>query len=109
MLVLTRGREEEIRIGDEIVVRVLDVKGDRVRLGISAPVHIPVHRQEVYLEIERMNRESLQIAGSGLEKARQLMQESPEKAKGTQPAANPTPASRKKRRKAVNTEVAHGT
>lgn len=73
MLVLTRSSDEEIRIGDDIVVRVLDVKGDRVRIGIAAPSEIPVHRQEIYLEIEKNNREALQIAGSGLQGAKTLL------------------------------------
>ena len=74
MLVLTRATDEEIRIGDDIIVRVLDVKGDRVRIGIEAPPAVPVHRQEVYLEIERANREALEVAGSGLKGHMQIVQ-----------------------------------
>ncbi len=47
MLVLTRKRTESIQIGDNILVTVLDISGNRVRLGIEAPKAIPVHRSEV--------------------------------------------------------------
>lgn len=53
MLVLSRQRDESIIIGDDIVVTVVDVRGDKVRLGIEAPTKIPVHRQEVYDAIQR--------------------------------------------------------
>ncbi|MEY3360878.1 MAG: hypothetical protein RL531_597 [Actinomycetota bacterium] len=48
MLVLTRKEQEAIMIGDSIVVRVLEVRGDQVRLGIEAPRDVVVHREEVY-------------------------------------------------------------
>ena len=53
MLVLSRHRDESIIIGDDIVITVVDVRGDKVRLGIDAPTDIPVHRQEVYEAIQR--------------------------------------------------------
>ena len=53
MLVLSRHRDESIIIGDNIVITVVDVRGDKVRLGIDAPTDIPVHRQEVYEAIQR--------------------------------------------------------
>lgn len=53
MLVLTRKKEEILRIGDDIAVTVIDVRGDKVRLGIAAPENVPVHRQEVYEAIQR--------------------------------------------------------
>ena len=55
MLVLSRQREESIIIGDNIVITVVDIRGDKVRLGIQAPKDISVHRQEVYEAIEREN------------------------------------------------------
>lgn len=55
MLVLSRQRDESIIIGDDIVVTVVDIRGDKVRLGIQAPMEIPVHRQEVYEAIQREN------------------------------------------------------
>jgi carbon storage regulator len=55
MLVLSRQRDESIMIGDTIVVTIVDIRGDKVRLGINAPTEIPVHRQEVYEAIQREN------------------------------------------------------
>ncbi len=56
MLVLSRKRDESIIIGDNIVITVVDVRGDKVRLGINAPTDIPIHRQEVYEAIQRENQ-----------------------------------------------------
>ena len=56
MLVLSRQRDQSIVIGDNVVVTIVDVRGDKVRLGIDAPGEIPVHRQEVYDAIQRENR-----------------------------------------------------
>ena len=53
MLVLSRKRNEQIRIGDDIVIAVVDIRGDKVRLGILAPKEVPVHRQEVYDAIKQ--------------------------------------------------------
>ena len=60
MLVLSRHRDESIMIGDDIVITVVDIRGDKVRLGIDAPTDIPVHRQEVYDAIQRENRKAAQ-------------------------------------------------
>ena len=62
MLVLSRQRDESIIIGDNIVITVVDIRGDKVRLGINAPTEIPVHRQEVY---EAIQRENQRASGSG--------------------------------------------
>ena len=61
MLVLSRQRDQSIMIGDNVVVTIVDVRGDKVRLGIDAPGEIPVHRQEVYDAIQRENRQSDQM------------------------------------------------
>jgi carbon storage regulator len=58
MLVLSRQRDESIVIGDNVVITIVDIRGDKVRLGIEAPGEIPVHRQEVYEAIQRENRKS---------------------------------------------------
>ena len=58
MLVLSRTRDETIMIGDEIEVTVVDVRGEKVRLGINAPPAIPVHRKEVYEAIKRENHQA---------------------------------------------------
>jgi creatinine deaminase len=61
MLVLTRQRDETIMIGDDIEVTVVDIRGDKVRLGINAPRSITVHRQEVYNQIRDENRAAAQV------------------------------------------------
>ena len=53
MLVLTRQRDQSIIIGENITITVVDIRGDKVRLGIDAPTEVPVHRQEVYDAIRR--------------------------------------------------------
>ncbi|MEM1062579.1 MAG: carbon storage regulator CsrA [Planctomycetota bacterium] len=52
MLVLSRKRNESIVIGDDVVVRVIEVRGDKVRLGIEAPREISVHRKEIFDAIQ---------------------------------------------------------
>ena len=53
MLVLSRQRDESIMIGDDVEITVVDIRGDKVRLGITAPKEIPVHRREIYDAIQR--------------------------------------------------------
>lgn len=60
MLVLTRKRNESIIISDEIKVTIVEVKGDQVKLGITAPKEVTVHREEIYLEIQRENKLAVQ-------------------------------------------------
>lgn len=60
MLVLSRKKNESIVINDNITVVVIDIRGDKVRLGIEAPKDVPVHRLEVYEAIKRNDR----ISGS---------------------------------------------
>jgi carbon storage regulator len=62
MLILSRKLGESIVIDGKIVVRVMRVDGDVVKLGIDAPTNVPVHRQEVYAEIQRNNQEALAFA-----------------------------------------------
>jgi carbon storage regulator len=61
MLVLSRHRDESIMIGDNVVVTIVDIRGDKVRLGIDAPQDIPVHRREVYEAIQRENEKASQL------------------------------------------------
>jgi carbon storage regulator len=58
VLVLTRRPGESVMVSDDVVVTVLDIRGDVVRLGIKAPRSIQVHREEVYRELQRVNREA---------------------------------------------------
>ncbi len=75
MLVLTRSPSQEIRIGHDIIVRVLEVKGDRVRIGIDAPMDVSVHRQEVYVEISRANEDATRVSDPGLVEVLDLARE----------------------------------
>lgn len=61
MLVLTRQREDSIMIGDDIEIKVVDIRGDKVRLGITAPRNILVYRSEVYEEIRKENRAAAEL------------------------------------------------
>ena len=58
MLILSRKRDEQIIINDNIVVTVVEIRGDKVRLGVDAPREIPVHRREVHEAIARQNGEA---------------------------------------------------
>lgn len=62
MLVLSRQRDEAIMIGDEVEITVVDIRGDKVRLGITAPRHIQVHRKEVYEAIKRENEAAAKLS-----------------------------------------------
>jgi carbon storage regulator len=53
MLVLSRKRSEEIMVGDDISIMVVEIRGDKVRIGIHAPKHIKVHRKEIWLTIQK--------------------------------------------------------
>lgn len=61
MLVLSRTRDETIMIGEDVCITVVDIRGDKVRLGVTAPRHVKVHRQEVYEAIQRENREAAKL------------------------------------------------
>jgi carbon storage regulator len=76
MLVLSRQRDESIVIGDNVVVTIVDVRGDKVRLGIEAPREISVHRREVYDAIQRENQQAAQIK---LDEARRIGNARPER------------------------------
>ena len=70
MLVLSRQRDETIMIGDEIELTVVDIRGDKVRIGIKAPSRIAVHRKEVYDAIKRENEQAACLTGSELKTVR---------------------------------------
>lgn len=67
MLVLSRQLDESIMIGDDIVLTIVDIRGDKVRIGIAAPTDIPVHRQEVYETIQRENMEAAFVEAAAAE------------------------------------------
>jgi carbon storage regulator len=56
MLILTRKRGEGIAIGNEIRISILEIHGKSIRIGIQAPKHIPVHREEIYIKVQEQNR-----------------------------------------------------
>jgi len=57
MLVLSRQKDESIMIGDDVEITIVDIRGNKVRLGITAPRHISVHRREIYDSIQREKKE----------------------------------------------------
>jgi carbon storage regulator len=67
MLVLSRQRDETIMIGDDIELTVVDIRGDKVRLGIKAPSHIAVHRKEIYDAIKRENEQAARLSEGELD------------------------------------------
>ncbi|MDB5296977.1 MAG: csrA 1, partial [Phycisphaerales bacterium] len=66
MLVLARQRDQTVMIGDDIEVTVVDIRGDKVRLGVNAPRTVSVHRKEVYDAIRRENEAAARVAPSDL-------------------------------------------
>lgn len=58
MLALSRKKDEAIIINDDIEITVIEVKGDQVKLGITAPKSVPIYRKEVYLQIQEANKEA---------------------------------------------------
>ena len=65
MLVLTRRLNQSIKIGDDIEITVIEVRGDQVRLVVSAPRDVSVHRKEVYLQIQQENRAAAAVDPAG--------------------------------------------
>jgi carbon storage regulator len=57
MLVLSRHKNESIVVGEDIIITVIEIRGDKVRLGVEAPMDVPVHRREVFDAIRRSEQE----------------------------------------------------
>lgn len=68
MLVLTRKLGESVTIGDDIKISVIDIKGRQVRLGIEAPPHMTIHREEIYARIQEENRRAAFLKAINMEK-----------------------------------------
>ena len=68
MLALSRRKGEALVINNNIEVTVLEVKGDQVKIGISAPKEVPIYRKEVYLQIQDSNKEAMQADLEALKK-----------------------------------------
>ncbi len=90
MLVLTRKLGESIAIDDHIKIRVVQIKGKQVRLGIEAPKDTKIHREEVYLAIQDQNKQSVGVSSEKTRNVSKLLKDSSEA--GTGPSATP-PAS----------------
>ena len=92
MLVLTRRPHQSIHIGDDIVVTVLEVKGDQIRIGINAPRNVQVHREEVLQALTQANRSAVLPTGTG-EVPVQSLPMAPARPAPTmqQPSAKPVP------------------
>ncbi len=80
MLVLTRRVGESIVIGNDVTVTVLEVRGDQIRIGIDAPKTVPIHREEVYVQVQQENRGAVASASQAADLLR-----------GVKPAAPPRP------------------
>ena len=73
MLALARKINESIMLGSDIEVTLLEIKGDQVKLGISAPKSVPIYRKEIFLQIQEENRQAMQ--GVDIEAMQQVFQE----------------------------------
>ncbi|MGN0349353.1 MAG: carbon storage regulator CsrA [Roseburia sp.] len=71
MLALTRKKGESLVINNDIEITVLEIRGDQVKIGISAPKEVPIYRKEVYLQIQQENQSALENAET-LEALKQL-------------------------------------
>jgi carbon storage regulator len=69
MLLLTRKLGENIRIGDDVKITIVEVKGNHVKLGIDAPPSVKVHREEIYERIQQENRRAQAQQGGGTPRA----------------------------------------
>ena len=81
MLILTRRPGESVKIGDEITVTVLGIRGNQLRLGFTAPQHVSVHREEVYRRIQAERPTNIPQAGNGdspLQLGERSLESSPE-------------------------------
>ncbi len=63
MLALSRKKNEAIIINNNVEITILEVKGDQVKLGITAPREVPIYRKEVYLQIQEANKASANVEG----------------------------------------------
>lgn len=115
MLVLSRQRDETIMIGDAVEITIVDIRGDKVRLGINAPPQVAVHRKEVYDAIKAENRRAAQnddaefgaLSGTirpgrraGLSPAGRIAPKTDPASNGTAPSSERTTLNNNARRKA---------
>ena len=60
MLALSRKKDEAVIINDDIEITIIEIKGDQVKIGISAPKSVPIYRKEVYMQLQNANKEAAQ-------------------------------------------------
>ena len=77
MLVLTRRAGESVMIGDDVIITVLEARGDVIRLGIQAPRDVQVHREEVFRELQAANREAASPTADAVRAVKEML-ETPE-------------------------------
>lgn len=66
MLVLSRKRDESIIIGDDVIITVVDIKGEQVKLGVTAPRNVSIHRKEIYESIQQENQAAARSGSQNL-------------------------------------------
>lgn len=74
MLVLTRRAGESVMIGNDVIITVLEARGDVIRLGIQAPRDVQVHREEVFRELQSANREAASPTDDAVRAVREMLQ-----------------------------------
>ena len=89
MLVLSRQRDETIMIGDDVEITVVDIRGDKVRLGIAAPRSVQVHRKEVYDAIKRENAAASRVQVDDLTAADKHLRQTDKAKPGSNPSESP--------------------
>ncbi|HEU5139254.1 MAG TPA: carbon storage regulator CsrA [Bacillales bacterium] len=78
MLILTRKSQQSIQIGDDIELKVLEISGDQVKLGIHAPKNVEIHRKEIHLAIQEENNKAAGTSAELLEKFNRQMRRTSE-------------------------------
>jgi carbon storage regulator len=71
MLTLSRKKNESLIVNNNIEVTILDIKGDQVKIGISAPKEVPIYRKEIYMQIQDANKKATSV--EGLESLKNLL------------------------------------
>jgi carbon storage regulator len=90
MLVLSRQRDESIMIGDDVEIIIVDVRGDKVRLGITAPKSVPVHRREIYDAIQREKTDKKEAETQPAKESKSSKQEKAAKQPEQEPPKKPS-------------------
>jgi carbon storage regulator len=93
MLVLTRKKGERVMIGDDIVITIIDIRGDGIRIGFDAPRGVPIQRAEVISAVSAANAEAAGIGASEGERLVDLLRQPtpPAPSAGSSPSATPSP------------------